>query len=95
MSKAGESNGMDLGFLQKPHEYDPGRLYSQTFSSRSSARPVTPPSFQLLGKSFGQVGSNTSSGARCACAQSATDMSVAATAGHRTSERRDVIAAPC
>ena len=30
MSKAGESNGMDLSFLKTPHEYDPGRLYSQT-----------------------------------------------------------------
>ncbi len=25
-----KSNGMDLSFLGRPHEYDPGRLYSQT-----------------------------------------------------------------
>ena len=25
-----KSNGMDLSWLGKPHEYDPGRLYSQT-----------------------------------------------------------------
>src|SRR6185503_15726724 len=41
------------------------------FSSRSSARPVTPPSFQLFGKSFGQVGSKTSSGGCCAPATEA------------------------
>ena len=30
MSKVERSNGMDLSWLGKPHEYDPGRLYSQT-----------------------------------------------------------------
>ena len=34
-----------------------GRLCTQTLSLLSTARPVTPPIFQLLGSGFGQVGS--------------------------------------
>src|SRR5207245_9799117 len=45
-----------------------GRSSTQTFSSLSTARPVTPPSFHLLGKDLGQSGSNLYFGAVCACA---------------------------
>jgi len=34
-----------------------GRFNTQTLSSLSTAKPVTPPIFHLLGRGFGQVGS--------------------------------------
>src|SRR5262249_4482051 len=40
-----------------------GRSRTQTLSSLSTARPVTPPSFHLLGRGFGQSGSNLNFGA--------------------------------
>src|ERR1700732_5016938 len=40
-----------------------GRSYTQTLSSLSTARPVTPPIFHLFGSGFGQSGSNLNFGA--------------------------------
>src|SRR5687767_10415154 len=40
-----------------------GRLSTHTLSSLSTARPVTPPIFQLFGSGFGHVGSKTYRGA--------------------------------
>src|SRR6202158_6077220 len=40
-----------------------GRSYTQTLSSLSTANPVTPPIFHLLGRGFGQSGSNRNFGA--------------------------------
>src|ERR1700732_5518393 len=40
-----------------------GRSYTQTLSSLSTARPVTPPIFHLFGSGFGQSGSNLNLGA--------------------------------
>src|SRR5215467_12412863 len=47
-----------------------GRLSTQTLSSLSTASPVTPPSFHLFGRGFGQSGSNLSFGAVRVCAPS-------------------------
>src|SRR5579862_807095 len=44
-----------------------GRSYTQTLSSLSTARPVTPPIFHLFGRGFGQSGSNLNLGAVCSC----------------------------
>src|SRR5438874_13700904 len=43
-----------------------GRSNTQTLSSLSTARPVTPPIFHLLGRGLGQSGSNLNLGAVCA-----------------------------
>src|SRR5580704_14531426 len=48
-----------------------GRSSTHTLSSLSTARPVTPPIFQLFGKGLGHSGSNLYFGADCACAPSA------------------------
>src|SRR5260370_20070249 len=45
-----------------------GRSSTQTLSSLSTARPVTPPSFHLFGRGLGQSGSNLYLGAVCAWA---------------------------
>src|SRR6266436_2653819 len=45
-----------------------GRSYTQTLSSLSTARPVTPPIFHLFGSGLGQSGSNLYRGAVCLCA---------------------------
>src|ERR1700685_1546427 len=39
-----------------------GRSYTHTLSSLSTARPVTPPIFHLLGRGLGQSGSNLNLG---------------------------------
>src|ERR1700724_4178874 len=44
-----------------------GRSYTQTLSSLSTANPVTPPIFHLLGRGLGQLGSTLNLGAVCAC----------------------------
>src|ERR1019366_1222214 len=49
-----------------------GRSRTQTLSSLSTARPVTPPSFHLLGRGLGQSGSNLNLGATGGCATSDT-----------------------
>src|SRR3990167_1167283 len=56
-----------------------GRFSTQTLSSLSTARPVTPPIFHLFGSGFGHVGSNRYRGAADACA-SASWLVVAMTA---------------
>src|SRR5467141_383804 len=48
-----------------------GRFNTQTLSSLSTANPVTPPIFHLLGSVLGQSGSNLYLGAVVACAPSA------------------------
>src|ERR1700680_2453603 len=48
-----------------------GRSSTHTLSSLSTAKPVTPPIFHLLGMVFGQSGSNLYFGAAGACAPSA------------------------
>src|SRR6202049_4750291 len=45
-----------------------GRSYTQTLSSLSTAKPVTPPIFHLFGRGFGQSGSNLNFGAAGSCA---------------------------
>src|SRR3984893_6204502 len=45
-----------------------GRSYTQTLSSLSTANPVTPPIFHLLGRGLGQSGSNLNFGAVGSCA---------------------------
>src|ERR1700693_310251 len=47
-----------------------GRSYTQTLSSLSTANPVTPPIFHLLGSGLGQSGSNLNLGAVGSCAPS-------------------------
>src|ERR1700724_730053 len=49
-----------------------GRSYTQTLSSLSTANPVTPPIFHLLGRGLGQSGSNLNFGAFFSCAPSDT-----------------------
>src|ERR1700682_4655493 len=45
-----------------------GRFSTQTLSSLSTARPVTPPIFHLLGSGLGQVGSTLNFGTAGDCA---------------------------
>src|ERR1700680_3433727 len=45
-----------------------GRSCTQTLSSLSTAKPVTPPIFHLFGKGFGQSASTLYFGAFCVCA---------------------------
>src|SRR5271156_4743980 len=45
-----------------------GRFNTQTLSSLSTASPVTPPSFHLLGRGLGQSGSYLNLGAAGSCA---------------------------
>src|ERR1700684_3600167 len=45
-----------------------GRSYTHTLSSLSTASPVTPPIFHLLGRGLGQSGSNLNLGAVSSCA---------------------------
>src|ERR1700676_4234895 len=42
-----------------------GRSYTQTLSSLSTAKPVTPPIFHLFGRGLGQVASTLNFGADC------------------------------
>src|SRR5277367_6904843 len=49
-----------------------GRSNTQTLSSLSTAKPVTPPIFHLLGRGLGQSGSNLNLGAAGSCAPSDT-----------------------
>src|SRR6202050_2201799 len=49
-----------------------GRSNTQTLSSLSTARPVTPPIFHLLGRGLGHSGSNLNLGAAGSCAPSDT-----------------------
>src|ERR1700686_2186518 len=50
-----------------------GRSNTQTLSSLSTAKPVTPPIFHLFGNGLGQSGSNLNFGAPCDCAPIATN----------------------
>src|SRR6202049_260970 len=50
-----------------------GRSNTQTLSSLSTAKPVTPPIFHLFGKGLGQSGSNLNFGAVFSCAPSETN----------------------
>src|SRR6059036_3758412 len=63
-----------------------GRSSTQTSSFLSTARPVTPPIFHLLGSGLGQSGSNLYFGAVGACAPSAVYSQHAET--DRYNERR-------
>src|SRR5260370_36469554 len=47
-----------------------GRSNTQTLSSLSTAKPVTPPIFHLFGRGLGQSGSNLNFGAVGSCAAS-------------------------
>src|SRR6516164_1327449 len=49
-----------------------GRSNTHTLSSLSTAKPVTPPIFHLLGKGLGQSGSNLNLGAVCSGAPEST-----------------------
>src|SRR5579862_1581015 len=49
-----------------------GRSSTQTLSSLSTAKPVTPPIFHLFGIGLGQFGSNLYLGAASSCAPSPT-----------------------
>src|ERR1700686_794124 len=48
-----------------------GRSNTQTLSSLSTPKPVTPPTFHLFGNGLGQSGSNLNLGALCDCAPEA------------------------
>src|SRR5579859_508965 len=61
-----------------------GRFSTHTLSSLSTARPVTPPIFHLLGRGLGQSGSNLNLGAACCCAPKDT---------HRANKPRPATAA--
>src|ERR1700730_4685615 len=50
-----------------------GRSSTHTLSSLSTANPVTPPIFHLLGRGLGQSGSNLYFGGDCVCAPIVTD----------------------
>src|ERR1700676_4612874 len=45
-----------------------GRSYTQTLSSLSTAKPVTPPIFHLFGNTLGQLTSTLNFGTVCICA---------------------------
>src|SRR5580698_3103564 len=61
-----------------------GRFRTQTLSSLSTARPVTPPIFHLFGRGLGQSGSNLNRGAVCACAHTVSRQ----TATHAATRRQ-------
>src|SRR5215470_8323690 len=65
-----------------------GRSYTQTLSSLSTARPVTPPIFHLFGIVFGQSGSNLYLGAAGVCAT--TGIARVVTAAHRPANAANV-----
>src|SRR5580700_6652192 len=65
-----------------------GRSCTQTLSSLSTANPVTPPIFHLLGKGFGQSASTLYFGAFCVCAPRALNN----TKRHRPAARQKAIA---
>src|SRR5437867_1393154 len=61
-----------------------GRFNTHTLSSLSTARPVTPPSFHLFGRVFGQSGSNLNFGAVSVCAPSTAQKQITAKPGNAT-----------
>src|SRR5229473_2988965 len=64
-----------------------GRSCTQTLSSLSTAKPVTPPIFHLFGKGFGQSASTLYFGAFCVCAPRAPNK----TNMHRPAARPNAI----
>src|SRR5579872_4581476 len=64
-----------------------GRSSTHTLSSLSTASPVTPPIFHLLGRGLGQSGSNLYFSAAGVCAPKAAHRTDRATPSHRADAR--------